>query len=89
MVERNQDGQATLLSGRAERPHDGSRQESEGYLRFYDPNGGIVKTWYAKRLHKFLVLYLSTQKLFDRYKVSEVQNDLMKLTIRKYRPYNW
>jgi hypothetical protein len=61
----------------------------KGYLRFYDPNGGIVKTWYAKRLHKFLVLYLSTQKLFDHYKVSEVQNDLMKLTIRKYRPYNW
>lgn len=61
----------------------------KGYLRFYDPNGGIVRTWYAKRLHKFLVLYLSTQKLFDSYKVSEVQNDLVKLTIRKYRPYNW
>lgn len=58
----------------------------KGRLRFYDPNGGVVSTWFSSRMHQFLRHYLSSKKVFDNYP----HNDgTMKLIMRKYRPDAW
>jgi hypothetical protein len=60
----------------------------KGRLRFYDPNGGVVGTWFASNLKEFLILYLTTEKAFRAY-AEPVQKHKMELTAEKYRPTDW
>lgn len=55
-----------------------------GRIRFFDPNAGVVGTWSAGKMQKFLQQYFSTRKVYWAYR--DRRTNILELKARKYKP---
>jgi hypothetical protein len=62
----------------------GAAKNRFGRIRFFDPNAGVVGTWSAGKMERFLRQYFSTRKVYWAYR--RRSNDVLELKVRKYKP---
>jgi hypothetical protein len=62
----------------------GAAKNRLGRIRFLDPNAGVVGTWSAGRMERFLRQYFSTRKVYWAYR--NRRDNILELKVRKYKP---